>query len=267
MHPLLLVAAAFIGKGPEPLGHLVIVGGGPTTPEIAAKALAVAGGKRARVLIVPQASTRADAGQRSERMWRQAGAARVSVLDLKNPRAALTAIKVADLIWMPGGSQSRLMEALRKDGLAQAIRERFQQGATVGGTSAGAAVMSKIMFTGDTPLDSVSVDPKTSIGLGLWPEVIIDQHFVRRSRFNRLLSAVLSHPEDVGIGIDECTAIVVEGRYFEVVGKSHVIVIDARPRDKKPRKATEPQATDNVALHILRPGMRFHLDRGVLGTK
>jgi cyanophycinase len=264
MHPLLLIAASFIGKGPEPMGHLIIVGGGPTTLEILAKALAVAGGKRSRVLVVPFASARVDAGARSAQMWRQAGASKVSVLDLKDTKSAIAQIRGADLIWMPGGDQNRLMLALSKERLAQAIRQRFHEGAAVGGTSAGAAVMSKIMFTGETPIDQVSTDPKTSTGLGLWPEVIIDQHYLRRNRFNRLLSAVLSHPEDVGIGIDECTAIVVEGKYFEVVGKSNVIVLDARKASKVPLKNGEPGAMGNVALHILRAGMCYHLDRGVL---
>jgi cyanophycinase len=262
----LLLVAAILGKGPEiPVSHLVIVGGGPTTQEIAAKTLFLAGGSKARVLIIPQASSRMEVGLLSEEMWRKVGAHHVTILDLKNDKSAQTAIKQADLIWMSGGNQERLMQALTRHGIVQAIRERFRRGGvTVGGTSAGAAVMSKIMLTGDAQVDQLSTDLKTAEGLGLWPEVIIDQHYVRRpARYNRLLSAVLCHPDEVGIGIDECTAIVVEGRKFEVIGKSNVIVIDAR-KGKIQSKKGEAAAAGNLSLHVLRAGSRFDLSAGLL---
>jgi cyanophycinase len=94
--------------------------------------------------------------------------------------------------------------------------------------------------------------------------VIIDQHYLRRSRFSRLLIAVLDHPESVGIGIDECTAVVVEGRSFEVIGQSNVVVIDARHKLKIQTKDGEPAAAGDVALHILRAGMKFDLDKGLI---
>ena len=268
MHQLLLSAAVLLGQSnSHPMGTLVIAGGGPTIPEIVEKALALAGGKKARVVIIPQASARADTGQRSGEMWRKAGAAYVTVLDLKDRKAALAAVKEADLIWMPGGSQSRLMDYLTKNSMVAPIRERFQKGATVGGTSAGAAVMSLIMLTGESPVDRViASSSKTPEGLGLWPNVIIDQHHVQRRRFNRLLSAVLNHPKYVGIGIDECTAVVVRGQTFEVVGKSNVFVIDARKMARIPTKSGEPEAAANVSLHLLRAGMKYHMDKGLLAS-
>jgi cyanophycinase len=265
MTPLFLVAT-LLGQGMDhPMGHLVIVGGGPMIPEISQRALAVAGGKNARVLIIPYASNRSDTGERSQQMWRQAGAQQVAVLDLADRRAALDAVHRADLIWISGGSQTRLMAILKQQGMIEAIRERFRQGGTVGGTSAGAAVMSLIMLTGDAQLDRLAEGTtKTAEGLGLWQNVIIDQHYLRRSRFSRLLIAVLDHPENVGVGIDECTAVVVEGRSFEVIGRSNVVVIDARHKTRIQTKDGEPAAAADVALHILRAGMRFDLDRGLL---
>jgi cyanophycinase len=264
--PQLLLTALFIGQAVvQPLGQLVIAGGGPTTPEITDKALSLAGGKKAHVLIIPQASARVDAGQRSEQLWRKAGAEHVGVLDFKDRKAALAAIKQADLIWMPGGSQSRLMKILCEQGVVEAIRDRFRHGATVGGTSAGAAVMSMLMLTGDAKVDRVVADnTKMAEGLGLWPDVIVDQHYLSRGRFNRLLCAVLNHPQNVGIGIDESTAVVVKGRFFEVVGKSNVIVIDARKAKKIQSKNGEPGAAANISLQVLKAGMKFDLDRGVL---
>jgi cyanophycinase len=262
----LVLLTALLGQEPNhPPGHLVIAGGGDTLPEIAQKALSLAGGKRAHVLIVPQASSLHNAGVLSEGVWRQSGAERVSVLNATNKQDALGQIKQADLIWIPGGSQSLLMGILKEQGLVEAIRRRFEQGATVGGTSAGAAVMSGSMLTGDSRTDCLTSDAaKMAEGLGLWPEVIVDQHYLRRCRFNRLLSAVLTHPRNVGIGIDECTAVVVTGRSFEVIGKSNVVVIDARKSEAMVSKDGDPEAASGVSLHVLRAGMRFDLDKGLV---
>jgi cyanophycinase len=262
----LVLLAAFLGQEPiHPPGHLVIAGGGDTLPEIAEKALGLAGGKNAHVLIVPQASSMPNAGDLSALVWRASGAERVSVLHAEDRAEALKAIKDADLIWIPGGSQNQLMEILKQQGLIDAIRHRFEQGATVGGTSAGAAVMSLAMLTGDSRMDCLTSDSvKLAEGLGLWPDVIIDQHYLRRCRFNRLLSAVLTHPENVGVGIDECTAVVVTGRAFEVIGKSNVVVIDARKTLRMEAKGSDPEAASGVALHVLRAGMKFDLDKGLV---
>jgi cyanophycinase len=262
----LILLTALLGQGPNrPPGHLIIAGGGDTLPEIARKALDLAGGKKAHVLIVPQASTLRNAGELSQEVWREFGAQRVNVLHAEDRQEALGAIQGADLIWIPGGSQSQLMGTLRRQGLIDAIRRRFEQGATVGGTSAGAAVMSVAMLTGDSRTDCLTPDAaKLAPGLGLWPDVIIDQHYLRRCRFNRLLSAVLTHPENVGIGIDEYTAVVVTGRTFEVIGKSNVVVIDARKTARLVAKDGDPEAASGVALHVLRAGMRFDLDKGLV---
>ena len=132
----------------------------------------------------------------------------MSILDLQDADAALTAIREADLIWFSGGNQNRLMSFLSQNGLIEAIRARYEHGATVGGTSAGAAVMSRIMLTG-IPVDVSAGACKTADGLGLWDGVIVDQHYFRRLRFSRLLDAVLGHHDKVGVGIDESTAVIV----------------------------------------------------------
>ena len=240
----------------QPTGHLVIVGGGPLTHEIAERTLALVGGKDARILIIPQASVWDGAGKKWQGIWQRAGARRVTVLDLDDPKAALEAIKQADLIWMSGGSQNRLMQQLSRGGLVEAIRDRFLHGATVGGTSAGAAVMSRIMLTRKgTPV------PVLDEGLGLWPDVIVDQHYLRRHRFARLLDAVLNHPEKVGVGIDERTAVVVEGRHFEVIGSSKVMVLDARKALQLHPKHGATATRAEVDTYPLKAGEKFDLDR------
>jgi cyanophycinase len=246
---------------PAPKGHLVVVGGGSTTPPITRRTLELAGGPSARVLIVPQASASANAGEASATMWRELGAKEVNVLSLADADAAVRAVQSADLIWMPGGDQNRLMEALAKTRVPEAIRERYRQGATVGGTSAGAAVMSPVMLTGEADLERVKHGATvTREALGLWPGVIVDQHFVRRERLHRLLAAVLDRPHLVGVGIDENTAAVVSGTRFEVIGGGQVIVFDARKAKVPPGQKGEFAAATGVTLHVLKPGMTFDLN-------
>jgi cyanophycinase len=170
-----------------------------------------------------------------------------------------------------------LAGALRGTATERAIHARLAAGAVVGGTSAGAAVMSAQMITGDErhpggvrpPSDStegfmtiardnVVVDP----GFALLTNAIVDQHFVRRKRHNRLLSLVLEHPVGLGVGIDESTALVVEpdGRW-RVAGASVAIVYDARHATTTPAGATLGAA--GVVMHVLPAGSRFDPATGV----
>jgi cyanophycinase len=225
-------------------GALVVVGGGKTNPVIVSQTLKLAGGGNARAAILPQASELPDTGEKSAAMWREAGAAGAEVVDLKKPDEARAKLTNATLIWMPGGDQNKLAVALREAGMIELMRERLASGAVIGGTSAGAAVMSALMITGEADLGSVS--PKATElaeGLGLWPEVIVDQHFLKRQRFNRLLSAVLAHPEKIGVGIDEGTAVVVTAKGWRVIGASQVLLIQAQDKEKCRHQ-----------IHLLQPG-------------
>ncbi len=251
----LLLALVLTAPPDAPKGHLIAVGGGAESKAITKRTLELAGGPKARMLIMPQSSASQDSGQRSTDYWRKNGAENISVLSLDDKEQALKSIKEADLIWMPGGDQNRLMKAIAGTGIAEAIRERYRAGATVGGTSAGAAVISGVMLTGDADLEAIRQgNTTTSDGLDLWPGVIVDQHFVKRKRFNRLLSAVMDRPELVGIGIDESTAAVLTGNKFEVVGVGQVLVIDARQG-----KVSPPNAVRDVKMHVLTTGMTFDM--------
>jgi cyanophycinase len=239
----------------------VIVGGGGVPDVIAARAITLSGGASSVVAIFPQASELKETGQNAVEFWTKAGAGRAVEVTVTDRAAAIAAVKAASFIWFPGGDQNRLTEALRGTGLAELILQRYAEGATVGGTSAGAAVMSTVMITGDADLQSITAGKtKTAPGFGLLPGAIVDQHFQKRQRTNRLISAVLDHPRLIGIGIDEKTAIIVTGgRRFEVVGDSSVVVIDAR-------RATVGAAADGalasgtgLKLDVLNPGMTFDL--------
>ena len=138
----------------------------------------------------------------------------------------------ARLIYILGGDQSRFMKTVINTPIYKAIHKAYQQGGTIAGTSAGAAVMSRYMITGQQKKDTVYRETFDKLwtdnvvfeeGLGLLQDVIIDQHFIKRSRFNRLLSALADKPDLVCIGVDEGTAIIVKGENAIVAGESQVV--------------------------------------------
>jgi len=174
-------------------------------------------------------------------------------------------------IWFPGGDQGRLTDVLRGSATLRAIQARYREGAVIGGTSAGAAIMSDSMITGDqfrTGEDTsgyygdeyTRIDRRTIVvvaGFGLLPGAIVDQHFVRRERHNRLLSVILERPSLLGVGIDEGTALRVDpDGTWGVEGASVAIIYDARKA-----AITGPQAPHlgaaSLLVHVLPAGSTF----------
>lgn len=253
----LVLLSCCVASAQASKGTLVVVGGGGTTDAIVARTIELAGGKDAVVVVLPQSSAVADAGDSSVKMWLDAGAKAAKKVGFKDADARAS-IEAATLIWIPGGDQNRFMQAIEGTGLDEVIRAAYRRGAVVGGTSAGAAVMSEWMMTGDAELTSL-VAGKTVLkkGLALWPEALIDQHFLKRQRNNRLLSAVLERPALIGVGIDEATAVVVRGNKFEVFGRSNVVVFDARKAKVEAVAAGALTAGTDVKLSVLREGMSY----------
>ena len=238
-------------------GPLVIVGGGGTPLAVRQLFVKLAGGKAARIAVLPQASSREDRGQSSVKMFSDLGA-QVFIVELKNPKDARKRLEKATAVWFPGGSQAALYEALKKAALVKIIRDRHAGGLPFGGTSAGAAVMSAVMIPAmpEKPALRAGNTPITT-GLGLAPGLIIDQHFIARRRMNRLLSAVLDHPDHLGVGIGEATVIIVRGKRFTVMGENSIIVIDSRAAKlAKPEKGKLQSAT-GLRLHVLKVGQEF----------
>jgi cyanophycinase len=153
--------------------------------------------------------------------------------DIHN-RSWLDSVKNARLVYITGGDQSRFMNIALHTPVQQAIKEAYNKGATIAGTSAGAAMMTHYMITGNQLLGDTayrSTFPKLwygnleiKEGLSLLDSAIIDMHFVARSRYNRLLTAVAMYPTLPCIGIDEGTAIIVHGNKATVAGASQVMV-------------------------------------------
>ncbi|HZX32865.1 MAG TPA: cyanophycinase [Rhodocyclaceae bacterium] len=254
----------------EPRGSLVIVGGGAEAPGVMPRFVELAGGQgKARIAVLPMASN-LSAGRGAETAARLEGlGAEARIFDLSREEAESDDIarQLHEFtgFWFSGGDQSRLASVLLATPALATIRQRYLDGAVVGGTSAGAAVMSNAMITGKRKVvepaddDGSGFPPvarhafEIAAGLGFLPGTIVDQHFQRRARQNRLLSAVLENPELVGVGIDESTAVLVrpDGKW-EVMGQSSVQVIDARRA-----RITAPDApvlgSANVTMHLLPP--------------
>jgi cyanophycinase len=263
----MLAACAGTGlSAPASPGVLIAVGGGGTTDAIAARALELAGGPGARLLILPQASERPAAGGEEIEYWRARGATDVRVLDLADADRAREEIAAADFLWMSGGDQNTLMSRLSDAGVVEAIRSRWREGAAVGGTSAGAAVLSAAMIVGGDAADLESVragGTQLAEGLGLWSEAIVDQHFLERQRANRLLAAILDRPDLVGAGVAERTAVFVhaDGR-CEVIGDGGVVVLDARGARVGAATPGGAHSATGVRLAIYRNGDSFTLRPG-----
>jgi cyanophycinase len=207
-------------------GALVIVGGGRTTEAIREEFIRLAGGPRARIVLIPSACTydSVEAMKDYFSVWREYPVASLEFLDTASRQQAdspefIRPLLDATGVWMPGGSQGRLAELYAGTLVEQAIRHVLERGGVVGGTSAGAAIMSRVMI-----LEGTNCDAVLSRGFGFLEGAVVDQHFSQRGRYGRLLKVVEEHPGLLGLGIDESTALVVEGNHLRVLGQSRVTV-------------------------------------------
>ena len=227
----------------------------------------------ARIAIIPSASREpVIIGERYQQIFEEMGAKEIKVLDIRDRvQAEDTDLQayVEDCtgVFMTGGDQLRLCGLLADTPLMEKVRQRVQQGEiTLAGTSAGAAVMGHHMIagggSGESPNRSL-VDMAT--GLGIIPEIIVDQHFHNRNRMARLMSAVAAHPERLGIGIDEDTCAMFErDGMLQVMGKGTVTIIDPAElsyTNHEQSGATDPLSLHNLRVHILSYGDRYHLHK------
>lgn len=249
-------------------GKLLVQGGGGAPETYTAKGLALCGGVEAKVVVVEYAmgainfADKGDIDYATGR-WTAAGASNVSLLNLGDEAAALAMVREADYIFFDGGDQAELVKWM--DGapaVMDAIRKRHAEGALVGGMSAGAAAMPARMIKGGESASLVDLKSgKTMIvpGLGFWPEVITDQHFVRRQRWARLVSAVLDNPTLPGIAIDEETAVIVDRKAgsFEVIGNGAVTVVDARKAKVGTTAKDANWSANGLRMAVLRAGDHY----------
>lgn len=221
--------------------RLLVIGGGDRTPDILQKIALESGGDKGKLLVIPWAGGEQqeyfDAFKKDVESVSKIQFIKGSFRPLTEQSKAefLSQLKEATGIYFTGGDQNRVMEVLQDKEVLQAIRDKYNNGAFFCGSSAGTAVMSKIMITGEGDFKVIDGNKvETKEGIGLLSEVIVDQHFVVRQRQNRLLGLVLKYPQQLGVGIDEDTALFVRNnRIGEVFGNSQVMIFDAR---KEPMK-------------------------------
>ena len=229
-------------------GKLFIIGGGSRPDFLVDRMIKEAGLKSGEtVAIFPHASEEQDssfyyAKQQFEKRNLKALDCAFKKDEKLSP-SKLDSLKTAKLIYIGGGDQVRFMEIINSNPEVKNLLESaYQNGKMIAGTSAGAAVMSEVMITGnqlkykdyENTFDNIEIkNVETKQGLGFIKTAVIDQHFVVRSRYNRLLSLIIENPTYKGIGIDEGTAILVKNGSAEVVGRAQVIVFKNPKQSKK----------------------------------
>jgi len=234
--------------------HLVLLGGGRPPEAALGRFVQWAGGSRARIVVLTwgaEPSEGLEAVRDALRPFAPASVEAAPSAPLRDEsRSELERrLERATGVFLAGGDQQRLLDVLSDDAVAGALRARYRGGAAFAGSSAGTAVISTLAITGEgdfTVVDARAVGVRT--GLGLLPGVILDQHFLRRQRENRLFSLVLAHPRLLGLGIDEGAGLLVAGgRHAEAVG-GQVMVVDGSHRAE-------------LRVHLLNPGETFDLEK------
>lgn len=257
----------------SPKGKLFIIGGGDRSDALMKQVLSVSElTKKDFIVVLPMSSEEPD----SSFIFFKTQMAKLTpnpivMLNFNKETAQnkkLTdSLQKAKLIFISGGDQTRFMNVVQNTPIQMAIQKAYQNGSTISGTSAGAAVMSEKMITGNQKLqkeysgtfDNIRYDNlETAEGLGLLKTAIIDQHFLKRNRYNRLLSALVEFPTLTGIGIDESTAIIVRNNQIEVAGESEVIVVK-NPKGILKSKKNNLISIENLHMSIYTAGQKFNI--------
>jgi len=258
-----------------PRGHVLAIGGGDRPPAVMAEFARLAGAARGFVLVFPQASERPEAGAELRQEFLELGIGRVEVVDVDRggagSDAALARTQGATGVFFGGGDQSKLMAVLGGTRLEGRLHELHRSGAVMAGTSAGAAVMSRTMIVGDETRpfkkddawQTIEADNVvTAAGLGFLEDAVVDQHFVRRKRHNRLTSLVLEHPRLLGIAVDEESAALFRpDGAFEVIGNGPVVVYDASAASVQRDANGFGLRGADLRLHVLRSGSVFNVSK------
>lgn len=234
--------------GPQPVmdrsaGTLFIAGGGRLSENLKREFLQLAGDDHAHIVVIPGCSVPPSGLQEYIDDWKLLGAPSVSVLHAESRTLAeepefSTALDSATGVWLSGGAQTWFSAWYRGTKVEQRLNAVLRRGGVIGGTSAGASAMSQVMMAGGRG------DPVCGKGLALFPEAIIDQHFLKRNRVARMMKLLDQHPELIGLGVDEGTALIVErarGRLL-VRGDSYVMAYVPKTTIGEPR------------LEVLKPG-------------
>ncbi|MEU4426032.1 cyanophycinase [Actinoplanes sp. NPDC024001] len=246
-------------------GRLLIMGGA-AGPALLLRFVELAGAAAARIVVIATASESPETAEAAYvEKFSALGAGTVHALRLSsrteaNAPEAEAELRAATGVFFTGGDQERITRVIGGTRVDTLLHTLVESGTVLlGGTSAGAAMMSGTMITGGEGTGVAARCVTTEPGLEFLPCVLIDQHFAERGRLNRLLSAVARYPHELGVGIDEDTAILTDGDRFEVLGSGAVTVVDAGCATDIDVPPAGPIALTGARVHVLPAGYTFHL--------
>lgn len=254
-------------------GKLIIIGGAEDKEgecEILRKVVEFAGKEKSKIIVMTTATEHPkEVGSLYRKIFKKLGVRDIEVLNINSRSEAsdeeyIRPILDATCIFFTGGDQLRITSLLGGTAAYNYLRDAVNRGVLLVGTSAGASAMSSNMIVEGQDDDAPKYCTlKMAPGLGILEEVIIDQHFAQRGRIGRLLSAVAQNPHMLGVGIDEDTAIIVDGEAFKVIGSQSVTVVEGRRlsyTNVSELMPEEPLALTDILLHILPRGYGFDLN-------
>jgi cyanophycinase len=246
-------------------GSLVIVGGAMRDPAIRQRFLDLAGGPDAPIVVIPTAGGRDEYDQWNSGLqgWKRAGATDLTVLHTTDPAVADTDAFVEPLrrargVWFNGGRQWRLADSYLDTRTHEELWNVLARGGVIGGSSAGATIQGGYLARGDTSGNTIMMGDHTE-GLGFLKGTAIDQHVLMRNRQFDLVEIIEEKPELLGIGIDEDTAIVVQGDTFTVMGQGYVLIHDANAWVEGGPAGDDGPAGAGGSFYFLAPGDRFDM--------
>ncbi|HIM22614.1 MAG TPA: peptidase S51 [Verrucomicrobia bacterium] len=214
-------------------GSLIIVGGGGMPKVIFDRFFEAAGGRDAKLVVVPTAGSGAeyDESTSSVKMFKKAGATNVHLLHTRDTKVAdseefVAVLRDARAVWFGGGRQWRLADAYLGTKTEAAFHDVLKRGGVIGGSSAGATLQASYLVRGAPEGNQIMMSPGHEQGFAYIRNSAIDQHLLARKRENDMLPVIRKHPHLLGIGIDESTALYVRGNTAEVIGKSKVLFYD-----------------------------------------
>ena len=217
-------------------GSLMVVGGAMQDLDIVRRFIDLAGGPDAPIVVIPTAGGAAgyDEFYPGLRQFRAAGASNLTVIHTNDRAEAdsesfVEPIRAAGGVWFPGGRQWRLADSYLDTRTEEELHRVLERGGVIGGSSAGASIQGSYLVRGDTGTNTIMMGDHVE-GFGFLQNVGIDQHLLQRNRQFDMLEVIEAFPDLLGIGIDENTAIVVQGDEFEVIGESYVAIYDSGAR-------------------------------------
>ena len=253
-------------------GKLIAIGGAEDKTgemRILKKFVEMAGGEKAKIVVMTVATDDPEKARRKmTRVFKKLGVEQVNTLDVSKREHAeskrgIELVSKATGLYFTGGDQLHITSLMGGTALQEIMQQRYEKDLLIAGTSAGAAMMGNSMILSgngeENPrLRNIDIGPGMDLIIG----VMVDTHFAQRGRHGRLLAAVAHYPQDLGIGIDENTAIIVKKDEFEVIGEGAVTIMDGS--EMSFTNAADVQSGGSLSLsgvktHVLSEGYKFNL--------